>query len=221
MRNILMSLENLLFAHRPECNFDTSKQSHVLILPGMLGSVSRVFPLVNFLRRHQSKYAITAIPQGLSIAGFEALIDAAYVRIQERLLSKTSVKEIIIFGHSHGGRVACVLSKRLKSPQVRLSIVTAGSPLVLKPRGLSWFRRVFYSLFSQAFREWPLIGQPEGDSIQTYIGYYSDTDRVVDSESAKHGHQGELRQLDGFSHTDFINAQKMGPILLSFLKEIG
>lgn len=215
MRNVFASIENILWGRRKECQFDTERDSHLLIFPGMLGPVNRSFPLVKFLKSHQSKYAITAIPLGLSTTHFEFLINESQTTLVENLFSKANVKEIIFFGHSYGGRVVCALVAKLSRsfPQISFSVITAGTPLVEKPKKLSWFRKIFYYTLSPAFREWPQIEQPRAGLVKKYIGYYSDTDKVVDSESAKFGHTGDLRELKNFSHTDFIKAKKMGPIL--------
>src|SRR3989344_2391507 len=220
---MFIALENIIFGKRKECRFDTSTTSHMFILPGMLGPVNRVFSLVNYLQKQQSQYAITAIPLGLSTADFQKIVQTAQANINKNLLSKIKVEEIILFGHSHGGRIACALLESLSStlPQVSLSVITAATPIVEKPKNLSWYRKIFYYLLSRAFRQWPQVNQPRvgNNSVKKYIGYYSGTDKVVNSESAKLGHRGNLYELEQFSHTDFIRDRKMGPILVSLLKK--
>ncbi|MEX2014007.1 MAG: alpha/beta hydrolase [Parcubacteria group bacterium] len=222
MKSILASVENFIFGNRKECQFNIHKAYQIIILPGMFGPVSRVFSLVGFLQNHQSKYAVTAIPLGLSTSGFQSLVAMAITKIKNELLSQNHVEEIVILGHSHGGRVACaVLEKLLREyPQINLSIITAGTPLVQKPQRL-WIRRFFYHLFSGAFREWPEVKQPQTGKgpVKKFIGYYSDEDKVVNSDSAKFGYRGELRRLDHFSHADFIRASQMGPVLISVLEK--
>jgi|GEM_PF-3314414 len=216
---MMLWLENYIFRNRTECVFDISKQKHIILLPGMIGPVWMLFGVVRYLRMYISDYGVTVISLGLSLDVFENLVQNCVIRIKKKLLNKVSVSEIVFYGHSHGGRIACAVQQQLQKefPQITYSVITAGTPME-KPRYL--FHKFHFYLLpisSKSFRVWPHIIQPNKNNM-CYIGLYSDYDRIVPEKNAIHGHNGELRMISGFTHTDFIRAEKMGPILIDILK---
>jgi hypothetical protein len=202
-----------------ELRFESEISKHILLLPGLIAPVQSLFPLVRYLRQKQKEYGVTAIPLRLSMAGFDSILERVVNTITQNLLQKSAPKTIILFGHSHGGRIACELVRILKniSPTTEYIVLTAGSPMGTKLYYLSWPHRLFFNL-SKAYREWPQISQPDKSIVSRYIGYYSTDDQTVIPEFAKANFKGELVELKGFSHRDFLSPNKTGPILLGFLK---
>ena len=97
------------------------------------------------------------------------------------------------------------------------------SPVVQRPdhaiaRPFLWF----YKFGSHAFRTWPPVKQPIiGDAgIRSYTGLYSNADLLVPPAFAKEGFAGELIEVKGFSHTDFLRPRKFGVILASQLSRL-
>lgn len=204
-----------------ELEFNTDISKHILLLPGLLAPAQSLFPLVRYIRQKQKEYGVTAIPLGLSVGDFDSIVERATNTISKNLLREKQPKTIILFGHSHGGRVACELVHRLKklSPTTEYSIVTAGSPMGEKMNYLPWLHRKFFNM-SKACRDWPQITQPDSTVVRKYIGYYSTGDRIVIPEFAKAGYMGELVELQGVSHRALISPAIMGPILLEFLRDL-
>ena len=198
-----------------ECRFNTEKQKHVILLPGLLAPVQSLFPLVRYVRNKQTEYAVTAIPLGLSLAGFDSIVARATKTIVQNLLQHNQPTAIILFGHSHGGRVACEVVAQLKkiSSATEYSVVTAGTPMGEKWDYLSWLNKMLFSL-SKAYREWPSVTQPNSTIVRNYVGYYSTSDQTVIPAFAKNDYRGELIELQGLSHRDLISPTKIGPILL-------
>jgi triacylglycerol esterase/lipase EstA (alpha/beta hydrolase family) len=204
-----------------ELEFDLRRPKQLLLLPGLMAPVQSLFPLVRYLHQSQKEYGITAIPLRLSVSGFDSIVERAKTIITKKLLQKSQPKIIILFGHSHGGRVACELVRRLKeiSPTTEYIVVTAGSPMGKKLNYLSWLHKIFFNL-SKAYRNWPHITQPSTTVVSKYLGYYSTDDRTVIPEFAKVDYMGELIELQGFSHHDLVSPTKMGPILLELLRNL-
>jgi hypothetical protein len=218
---MMLWLENFIFQNRTECLFDATKQQQIILLPGMIGPVWMLFGLVRYLRTHQSNYGVTVIPLGLSTSSFEILVNHTVAKITKNLLHKNDIREIILFGHSHGGRVACVVYQELQKqfPHITYSVITAGTPIEKPEYVFRKFRFYLLPVVSKAFRVWPKILQPNKNSMR-YVGFYSDYDRIVPSEYSVRGHNGELRMMSGFSHSEFIRATKMGPVMIALLQEI-
>ena len=201
-----------------ECRFETDKKKHLILLPGMLSPVFPFFPLVWHMRHAQTEYGVTAVPLGLSLADFDSVVERA-ARTIERGLMLNQPQRIILFGHSHGGRIACALMPHLKQsfPSTEFSVVTAGTPMTKRPNYLPWYLGLPFRL-SRAFRDWPAVTQPNPNTVQQYIGYYSTNDTVVIPEFAKAGFTGELIELESLSHHDLILPAHIGALLLEHLK---
>jgi hypothetical protein len=199
-----------------EEEFDITKIKQLLLFPGMLAPVQLLHPLVRYLRANQSAYGVTSIPLGQSLSDFNSIVDKATDIITKKLLQKSTPGAILLFGHSHGGRVAWEVARKLQNdyPSVEYSIITAGTPMLHHPDYLPWYQERLFRL-SKAYRDWPKIVQPDSTLIKKYIGYYSTNDKTVIPEFAKEGHGGELIELEGLSHHDLISPKKMGPRLLA------
>lgn len=202
-----------------ELEFDSTSKKHIVLLPGLLAPVYYLFPLVRYLRKNQKEYGVTAVPLRLSVAGFDSIVARAENAITKNLLERCRPQKIILFGHSHGGRVASELAPKLKKiyPDAEYSVITTGSPFGRKLNYLSRFRKLFYSV-SKAYREWPRITQPDSSILKNYVRYYSNDDRIVIPEMAKADYTGELIELKGVSHNGLSSPSVMGPMLLELLK---
>ncbi|MFA6272752.1 MAG: hypothetical protein WC693_06735 [Patescibacteria group bacterium] len=202
------SVEQLFLRNKSECRFDTTKNKQMLLLPGMGAPVSQLFELVNALRSDQSfqAYGVTALELGLSLGDFSLTLQKLIQKIESKLLDKTTVEELILYAHSHGGRFASELSTYLQKqhPGIHIILITGGTPILERPKSFhNW-------LLSLAFRNWPHINQPQ---LDMFFALYSDGDEVVDMQHATNASQAKLIVLDEFSHTDFIDSDKIIPVL--------
>ncbi len=197
-----------------ELRFSRDTSKHILLLPGMLAPVWTLFPLIHYLRQNQNEYGVTAIPLGLSISSFDQILKIASKKVTN-LLANSRQEKIILFGHSHGGRIAAELVQLLKvaSPNTEFIVITAGSPLVKRPDSLPWYLGILFKI-SNAYRTWPDVTQPDLSVVSRYFGYYSNQDKIVLPESAKSGYSGKLIELHGISHHGLISSKVMGPLLL-------
>lgn len=205
---IARAVEKRILGQKSECAFDTTKEKHLILIPGMGAVVSQLFDLVRALRGSETfrEYGVTAVELGLSLGKFRLTLQRAIKKIEESLLSQTSVSEIVLFGHSHGGRFASELAVYLqeKHPHIKVMIITGGTPITERPQ--SW-RNWFMSL---SFRCWPVISQP---GRELFYALYSDADTVVGAHQATSGSQAQPIELDNFTHDDFIHPEKIVPEL--------
>ena len=219
MKRLIYKVEKLLFKNRSECGFNLQNSRHILIVPGLGGSVWDLFPLVRFLRKNQKSYDVTAIPLGLNSSSLSVTTSRTVEYIRKNLFDKSKPEKIIFMGHSMGGKVACMLVDAIKKiyPDIIYEVITLGSPVGVEKRkyffGIEdWFLR----LFSDAYRKWVPIIQPDPKIIK-YTGYYSMDDKIIPSELEKTEHIGTIVELKGFSHMDLINPKKIGPEILKRL----
>lgn len=201
-----------------ENKIEAGKTRHFLLLPGLLAPKEILYPLVRYLRRHQSEYGVAAIPLGLSISDFSTLVNGALGHISRQLPQETFPEKIVLFGHSHGGRVAFALAKKLKEchSSTDIAVITAGTPMIKRPSHLAWYTRALFSI-SNAYRNWPTVPPPDSSVVSKIIGYYSTNDRTVLPEYARADYPGPLTELHGLSHRDLITPEKIGPHLLKVM----
>ncbi|MFA6397982.1 MAG: alpha/beta hydrolase [Candidatus Paceibacterota bacterium] len=219
MKKIINKIEILLFKNCSECKFNLQKPRHILIMPGLGGSAWDLFPLVRYLRKNQKSYDVTAIPLGLNSASLAVTTSRAVDYLEKNLFKESNPEKIIFIGHSMGGKVACVLVDSIRKlyPDITYEVITLGSPVgVEKRKYFSWIEDQFLRIFSDAYREWVPIIQPDPKIIK-YTGYYSVDDKIIPSALEKIEHMGTIIELKGFSHMDLINSKKIGPEILKQL----
>ncbi len=197
------------------------KKTYVFLIPGMLAPSIRLRSLAQYLQADDGTLAVRVVPLRCSLSSFENLVARAADYIKQHVTNISSVETVLLFGYSHGGRVAAALAPLVKKqyPNARIVVVTAGTPMAERPRNLPLYKVLFFHL-SRAYRQWPLVKQPQPPTVERMIGYYSDDDRTVAPVYATSGYQGVLVKKRGFSHTDFIDAQKFGPDLHEFLSSL-
>lgn len=204
---------------RSESTIDGTKTKQVFLLSGMMAPEESLYPLVHYLRTNQSDYGVAAIPLGLSVADFDTIVDSAATHIEKQLPQERAPRTIVLFGHSHGGRVANALALKLKEryPATEIIVVTAGTPMVKRPDYLPWYMEGLFQM-SSAYRSWPAVEQASSSVVAKEIGFYSTGDKVVIPEYAKAGYAGQLIELDGPSHHDLVMPGTIGPHLLDLLR---
>jgi pimeloyl-ACP methyl ester carboxylesterase len=219
MKKLIYKIENMLFRNRSECKFNLQNSQHILIMPGLGGSAWDLFPLVRYLRKNQNHYDVTAIPLGLNSSSLMVTTSKTVKYLENNLFKKSKPEKIIFIGHSMGGKVACMLVHEIKKiyPHIIYEVITLGSPVgVEKRKYFSWIEDQFLQLFSDAYKQWVPIIQPDPKVIK-YTGYYSVDDKIIPSSLEKVEHKGNIIELKGFSHMDFIKPQKIGPEILNII----
>lgn len=219
MKKLIYWVEKFLFKNCSECKFDLQNLQHILIMPGLGGSVWDLFPLVRFLRKNQQTYDVTAIPLGLNASSFAVTVPKTVQYLKENLFSKNNPSKIIFVGHSMGGKVACMLADEIKKiyPNITYEVVTLASPVgKVKQKYFNDFEDWFLKRFSDAYKQWVPIIQPDPKLIR-YTGYYSENDEIIPLSLEASEHTGTIIELKGFSHMDFIKPSKIGPEILEYL----
>ena len=205
-----------------EIKLDPTKKNFFVLIPGMNGRVQDHFALQREIEELLGdEYQVQPIPLGRSWTDFASLVDLVEEPLDEALqYSKNlnSQRKVIVFGHSHGGRVGAQVVSNLskKFPEVSWSLITAGTPIVRRPSH-RFYMVLAASMVSPAFREWPNIDQPDTQLVD-FVSLYSAKDRIVLLEDALEGlRANEKIVMPNFSHGDFINPQKMMPWVKKFL----
>jgi len=216
-----MRLEQRLMRQLEIAEFAPEQPRQILLFPGMLAPVVELSGLVDHLRAQVelTNCGVTAVPLGLSMRPLPELLGEAERLIKSELQELGQYDELVLFGHSHGGRVVAALGRNIQKthPKLKLTVITAGTPIVTRPRRLPLYKKWWNSSLSRAFRHWPAIEKPIPNDHVRYIGLYSPDDLIVDKDAATEGHTGELVKMPGLSHMDFLFPEKVGKTLLQQL----
>jgi pimeloyl-ACP methyl ester carboxylesterase len=113
----------------------------VLLLHGWGGSIETMVPIVNILK---NSFRVTA----LDLPGFgesskpEEIIDSyGYAKIIKEFIDKTGLEKIILFGHSHGGRISIILSSMYNN--LFSKVVLIDSAGIIPKRTANYYIKVY------------------------------------------------------------------------------
>ena len=82
----------------------------VLLLHGWGGSIETMIPIVNSLKNSFKVTAVDLPGFGESSTPDEVIDSYGYAEIIKEFIDSTGLEKIILFGHSHGGRISIILS---------------------------------------------------------------------------------------------------------------
>lgn len=114
---------------------------NILILHGWGASIDTVMPIFNHLKNHFKVYAIDFPGCGKSQIPSEVLGAFDYARIIKKFIDIMEMEEVILIGHSHGGRVSLVLAN--KYPELVKKMILIDSAGLIPRRKLKYYVKVY------------------------------------------------------------------------------
>lgn len=220
LSKIAEKYEQLLWSKKPELCCDCSKNKLIVFLPGLSGFVKGLFSVVNYVRKNKKDYNAFAIPLGGSFSDFDSLIKKVVTKINTCIEKNPNLQEIIVFGHSHGGRVAVASVNKLakQHPSLSFGVISAGTPLVKMPNNNKFYVWI-WKFFSKAMCDWLPVSINKSPNLKYVIGFYSKSDKVVPESFMEDEYSRELNEIVGASHNDLYKPEYIGEKLLSVLNE--
>ncbi|WIV10392.1 alpha/beta hydrolase [Proteiniborus sp. MB09-C3] len=127
---------------------------NMLILHGWGASIDTIMPIFNHLKSSFKVYAVDFPGCGKSQKPNEVLGAYDYARIIKEFIDTMEMDEIILIGHSHGGRVSLVLAN--KYPELVKKMILIDSAGLIPKRKLKYYVKVYTfkalkKLYSMAF----------------------------------------------------------------------
>lgn len=127
---------------------------NVLILHGWGASIDTIMPIFNILKNHFRVYAMDFPGCGKSQKPNEILGAYDYARITKKFIDAMQMEEVILIGHSHGGRVSIVLAS--KYPELVKKMILIDSAGLIPKRKPKYYIKVYTfkalkKLYSMAF----------------------------------------------------------------------
>lgn len=113
----------------------------VLVLHGWGANINTILPIVNLLKPHFKVYALDLPGFGESTEPKEVFGSGDYARIVKKFMDKMNIKNIILIGHSFGGKISILLG--VHYPEMVDKTVLIDSAGLIPKRGLKYYLKVY------------------------------------------------------------------------------
>jgi pimeloyl-ACP methyl ester carboxylesterase len=174
---------------------------NVLILHGWGGNIQTVMPIFNLLKPYFRVTAVDLPGFGDSSIPLEPYNSYDYAEIMKQFIDSLDLKEIVLFGHSHGGRISIILSSQY--PELIDKLILIDSAGIVPKRNVKYYIKV-YSF--KALKKLYLIFNSGEDKSQALERFYK-----------RHGSE-DYRQSDGVMRQTMVKV--INDNLRDLLKEI-
>ena len=120
---------------------DEGVGSEVLLLHGWGGSIETMLPIFNILKDKFRVITMDLPGFGKSETMHEPWDSYKYAEFVHKFIKKINLKNIILFGHSHGGRIAIILSSKYENLVNKLILIDSAG--LIPKRKFSYYIKVY------------------------------------------------------------------------------
>ncbi|HBC31742.1 MAG TPA: alpha/beta hydrolase [Clostridiales bacterium] len=175
---------------------DEGEGNHVLLLHGWGGSIQTMMPIFNILK---DKFRVVT----LDLPGFgnsdipnEPWNSYNYSECINKFIEKINLKELILFGHSHGGRISIILASKYNVVRKLILIDSAG--IIPKRKAKYYIKVYWFKLLKKIYLIFPAKNKKEKlDKFYKKFGSqdYRDSEGVMRQTMVKVINDNLLRLL--------------------------
>lgn len=181
--------------------FQEGHGQDVLILHGWGCNIQTVMPIFNLLK-HQFRVTAVDLPGFGDSSNPPAPYDSYdYSDVIKQFIDSLGFKNIVLIGHSHGGRIAIILSSQY--PKLIDKLILIDSAGIIQKRGINYYIKVY------SFKVLKKL----------YMTFYTGKDRsqALEKFYKRHGSE-DYRQSDGVMRQTMVKV--INDNLRHLLKEI-
>ena len=120
---------------------DEGDGKDVLLLHGWGGSIQTMMPIFNILKNKFRVLTLDLPGFGKSDIPKEPWNSYDYAQCINKFINKLNLNELILFGHSHGGRIAIILASKYKLVKKLILIDSAG---IIPKRKVKYYIKVYW-----------------------------------------------------------------------------
>ncbi len=145
----------------------------VLLLHGWGGSIQTMIPIANILK-DKCRVIVPDLPGfGESDMPKEPWNSYDYAQCIKKFIDALGLNSIVLFGHSHGGRISIILSSRYDFVKKLILIDSAG---LIPKRKLKYYIKVYYFKLLKKIYVAFSAGNSEREKLEKFYKKYGSTD---------------------------------------------
>ena len=175
---------------------DEGKGRHVLLLHGWGGSIQTMMPIFNILKEKFRVVALDLPGFGNSDIPKEPWNSYDYAECINKFIEELNLNEIILFGHSHGGRISIVLASKYNFVKKLILIDSAG--IIPKRKAKYYIKVYWFKMLKKIYLTFPFKNKQENlDKFYKKFGSrdYRDAEGVMRQTMVKVINDNLLRLL--------------------------
>lgn len=120
---------------------DEGQGCPVLLLHGWGGNIQTMLPILNILKDKMRVVALDLPGFGKSDSPSEPWNSYDYAGFVLKFIEKLGMRKIVLFGHSHGGRIAIILSGKYEELVSKLILIDSAG--IIPKRSIKYYFKVY------------------------------------------------------------------------------
>lgn len=121
---------------------DEGNGQNILILHGWGANIKSVLPIVNILKNNCRVVALDLPGFGQSESPIKAFDSYDYANFVSRFIDKLKLDNIVLIGHSNGGKICCILSSIYKTYIRKLILIDSTGTRV--KRHINYYFKIYW-----------------------------------------------------------------------------
>jgi pimeloyl-ACP methyl ester carboxylesterase len=146
---------------------DEGTGKHVLLIHGWGANIQTMVPIFNILKDKCRVIALDLPGFGESDIPSEPWDSYNYAEFVKKFIDRIDLKDIILFGHSHGGRVSIILSTKYENLVSKLILVDSAG--IIPKRKINYYFKVYSFKFLRVIYTTFVKGDTK---VEKFEGFY-------------------------------------------------
>jgi len=147
---------------------------NVLLLHGWGANIDTMIPIYNLLKDNFKVYAIDFPGFGKSQEPSDVFGVYDYARITKQFIDMMGMKEVILIGHSFGGRISLILSSKYKALVKKMVLIDSAG--LIPKRGFKYYVKVYSFKFLRSLYNTFFFWIDKKDKMEKFYKKFGSTD---------------------------------------------
>lgn len=153
---------------------DEGQGANILLLHGWGGSIQTMMPIFNILKNKCRVIAVDLPGFGESDLPDKPWNSYDYAEYMKKFIEKMNLKDIILFGHSHGGRISIILGSRYKDYIKKLILIDSAG--IIPKRSIKYYFKVYgFKILKKIYTAFS-TGDNKEEKLEKFYKKFGSTD---------------------------------------------
>lgn len=153
---------------------DEGTGSNILLLHGWGANIQTMMPIFNVLKDKCRVITLDMPGFGESDIPNEPWDSYNYAEFVKKFIDKISIKDIILFGHSHGGRVSIILSTKYDNLVKKLILIDSAG--LIPKRKIKYYLKVYSFKFFKIMYTRFVKGKTKDEKLERFYKRFGSVD---------------------------------------------